>query len=553
MPIEGRDRYSKTMRLLRLGPGLLALSLGFAAAPARAQDADGDGVPDAADAFPCDGALAAVGFAPAEGARAVLLFEDQWPSRGDLDFNDLVLVYDAVVRYGPSGAASSLTLSLDVAAIGADYHHGLGLRLPVARGAVASVTRAVGGGGPQAILPSQGDAELTVALSSDLRELFGGLQGPINSVAPPALAGQRMVVEVTFASGVAFDAGQAPWDLFLFRSQAPSHELHRPIFDGTSAMDTALFGTADDGSSATRRFVDFGGLPFVLELPQPSGYPAEGVQVSLLFPRISSFAASAGQADADFYTTADAAYAYPGVLSLPAAAVVQPDTSCVVASGASPDDAGTTCLTLLQGGAHHGSGTYWINPTGGPATSAFLAYCDMSMGGGGWTLIESLTRDHAVQQLPYASIGYQADYPIAPGAPGPTGNFRMRAAEMDAVRAASAELAATTNANGFTRDYFITRQGRDGMYAWAAGRTCYYCAQTELLFEALNFAGVTYTHTRFSTWTTPGLGWSSGGKFCVDDPRLGRASGDYWGFNVTRDPSFSGHLSPSSLTHYWLR
>lgn len=541
------------MRRVPLMSGLFALSFGLLSAPVRAQDADGDGVPNLADAFPCDPTLAAVSFAPAEGARAVLLFEDRWPARGDLDFNDLVLVYDAVVHHDASGAATSLTLSLDVAAIGADFHNGLGLRLPVAAGAVVSVTRTVGGGAPQAILPSPIDAELTVPLSSDLRELFGGLTGPINSIAAPAVAGQSLVVEVTFASGVTFDAGQAPWDLFLFRSQAPSHEIHRPMFGGTAAMDTALFGTADDGSSASRHFVDYSGLPFVLQLPQLSVYPAEGVQVSLLFPRILSFAASAGQADADFYTTPNTAHAYPGALSVPAASTVQPDTSCLVATGARPDDAGTTCLTLLQGGAHQGSGTYWINPSGGPASSAFLAYCDMSMGGGGWTLIESLSRDHAVQRLSYGAIGYQADYPIAPTAPGLTGNFRMRAAEMAGVQAASTELAATTNLNGFTRDYFVTRQGRDGMFNWASGRTCYYCAQTEMLFEVLNFAGVTYTNGRFSTWTTPGLGWPSGGKFCVDDPRLGRASGDYWGFNTTLDGTFSGHQAASSKTHYWLR
>ncbi len=539
------------MRPLSLS-ALFVLSVGLVSAPVRAQDADADGVPNAVDAFPCDPAFAAVGFAPAEGTRAVLLFEDQWPARGDLDFNDLVLIYDAVVRHDASGGAARLTLSLDVGAIGADFHNGLGLHLPVAAGAVVSVTRAVGGGAPQAILPSLIDAEFTVPLSSDLRELFGGLTGPINSIAAPAVAGQSLVIEVIFASGVAFDASQAPGDLFLFRSQAPSHEIHGPMFSGTMAMDTALFGTADDGSSPTRRFVDFTGLPFVLELPQFSVYPAEGLQVSLLFPRILSFAASAGQADADFYTTPNTAYAYAGALSPPAAASVQPDTSCVAASGSGPDDAGTTCLTLLQGGAQ-GSGTYWINPTGGPASDAFQAYCDMTMGGGGWTLIESLSRDHAAQRLPYSTIGFQANYPIAPGAPGLTGNFRMQAVEMEAVRLASTELAATTNANGFARDYFITQQGRDRMYNWGTGRTCYYCVQTEMLFEVLNFAGVTYTNDSFSTWTTPGLAWGTGGKFCVDDPRLGRSSGDYWGYNGTRDGNFSGHQAPSSAAHYWLR
>jgi len=45
---------------------------------------------------------------------------------------------------------------------------------------------------------------------------------------------------------------------------------------------------------------------------------------------------------------------------------------------------GKSCLALKKNNTT--SGTYWINPTG---TQAFLAYCDMEIDGGGWTLIWS--------------------------------------------------------------------------------------------------------------------------------------------------------------------
>ena len=320
-------------------PLLAALSIpGIAAA---GFDADLDGVVDEADAYPCDPSAAAAVYAPAQGTHRMLLFEDEWPSSGDADFNDAAVGYNYVFRLDAAGAVLSVRATFNALALGGVFDNGLGLHLPVPAAAVATVTRAVGSGGPSSLSPYAGDAELVVAVSDDLRELFDGQEGQINSVGQrPGQQGHTLVVEITFAAPQPLAFAEAPFDVFLFRSADPSHEIHRTGFAGTSLMRSSLFGTADDGSSPARRFVDKAGLPFVLDLPNPGPWPQEGVDVSALWPDITAFATSGGASAKDFYVSqvvASASYtAGSGVTAQPAFA--GPDhfpatTGCIDAWG----------------------------------------------------------------------------------------------------------------------------------------------------------------------------------------------------------------------------
>jgi LruC domain-containing protein len=267
-------------------------------------DADLDGVPDEADAYPCDPSAAAAAYAPAQGTHGMLLFEDEWPSSGDGDYNDAALTYNYVFRLDPSGAALSVRATFNALALGGVFDNGLGLHLPVAASAVASVTRTLGAGAPAALTPYAGDAELTVAVSPNLRELFDGQAGQINSVASkPGKQGHTLVVEVVFSAPQVMAFAEAPFDPFLFRAADPSHEIHGTGFAGSSLMRSGLFGTVDDGSTAARHFVDKAGLPFVLDLPNPGRWPLEGVDVSALWPDITTFASSGGAAAKDFYVS----------------------------------------------------------------------------------------------------------------------------------------------------------------------------------------------------------------------------------------------------------
>lgn len=298
---------------------VLMLGLGLGVSPlVHAQDADSDGVPNDVDAAPCDPAIGGMAFAPAEGVFGGLLFEDLWPARGDLDFNDVVLGHNIAVRQDPQGRALEIVATFDVMALGGIDDNGLGWHIPLEAAQVASVTRTVGGGAPEVLTPAA-DPELTVTVSDNLRELFGAAAGPINSLpSAPRVQGSLLSVTVTLAAPTAFGLGQAPFDVYIFKSGNPAHEIHLPGYSGTAAMDTALFGAADDGSTPSRRFVDFNGQPFALSFPNPVDYPSEQTLISDLYPRIIYFADSAGATDDDFYTSPVSAAAYRDVAGQPA-------------------------------------------------------------------------------------------------------------------------------------------------------------------------------------------------------------------------------------------
>jgi len=357
-----------------------------------AQDTDGDGVANATDVAPCDGSVSALSFAPAQDSFGSLLFEDLWPSPKyrDLDFNDVHLAWNFEYRHAADGGVSSLRITMQPMAIGAEDRHGFALGLPVPLSALVSATRTVNGVS-SALSASPADANVVLLISSDLREFFGDQSGPINSVrTDPTLSASPMVIDVVFNGSVNLAATEAPHDPFIFDKSNPSREIHLPTQSGSANLDGTLFGTGQDGSGNGRNFVDIRGLPYVLSTPQLVAHPAEGQLISDLYPDISGFASSAGSNHADFYVSqVNSAFEYAPASSMSPTVVPQAafDTSCVPLTGVS-------CLDILNAGLSVGDGIYPIDVDGsGPAAEVDM-YCDMSTDGGGWTLVEHVNRNH---------------------------------------------------------------------------------------------------------------------------------------------------------------
>ncbi len=341
----------------------LAVTAAFLLAPyaasAVAYDSDGDGVVDGADALPCDPTASALAFAPGEGTYGMMMFEDRWPGRGDLDFNDVVLAHHVTLRLDAAGRVRGLRARYEALAIGGIIRNGLGLHLPVPRGAASTITRTLDGVSVP-LTASSADAELTVILTNDLRELFTGSHEQINSRADlPRQTGRVLEVDVTFSSPVTLPIADAPFDLYLVQSDRPGHQIHRPHYAGTANMDVGLFGLQDDGSTPGHSFVDTDGLPFALVLPVLTHYPREGTEIAQLFPTITQFAASGGASARDFYQVqvgAAAAFRDSAGASAyaPAPALVDYVGSCGVDADGDGERSSTDCDDS-RASVHHGA------------------------------------------------------------------------------------------------------------------------------------------------------------------------------------------------------
>jgi len=320
---------------------LLGLGLAVALAPnsaiAQGQtnvDSDLDGVNDAIDAQPCDNRVSARVYAPADRTYGMLLFEDQWPARGDFDFNDAVIAYNQTLRYDSAGQLTGLRVELSIMAVGARFQNGLALRLPgTPQSAVTSLTFSIANvvnsaAGEVRLDPTETDA--TIILADDMHALFGveTTREWVNTdPSLPTHAFVDMVIDVLLDPGNNLSAADAPFDLFLY-NRLNGTEVHRPRYRGTARMDANLFNTVDDGTTPTRAFVTTDGIPFALELPELANYPQEGVAIDQLYANVSTFGASSGTQATDFYRTpaSGAAFGLTPPRALQAAAA--PDVSC---------------------------------------------------------------------------------------------------------------------------------------------------------------------------------------------------------------------------------
>jgi len=271
------------------------------------QDTDGDGCIDSEDAFPNDAARCAVNY-----KTGTLAYEDLWPSKGDYDFNDMVVEYTFTSVTNASNKVIDIKAEFTVLAFGAGFRNGFGFQLP---NAINQAHLSVTGMQISGNIVSLGSNGLENAQSKPTFIVFDNnysiMQHPGTGIGVNTTPGATYVTPATVTLNISVQPntytlaqlGLANFNPFIFVNQVRSHEVHLPNFAPTSLMNMSLFGTANDASNVAQNkyYVTENNIPWAIQIPEEFNHPKEKVDIIQTHLKFKDWAESNGTLFTDWY------------------------------------------------------------------------------------------------------------------------------------------------------------------------------------------------------------------------------------------------------------
>ncbi len=249
-----------------------------------------------------------------------LAYEDLWPSKGDYDFNDLVIDYNFDITKNGSEQIEHITATFKIYAFGAAFHNGFGFTLPnVAPNQIISVQGSNLGTGTYISLAGngteQGQSQATFIAYDNAYRIMphpGNGIGVNTEHSAPYVTPETIVLEIDFYEGGSFGpGGPVTWSQldignfnpFLIINQDRSNEVHLPHYPPTDLANTGMFGIHDDDTDpgSNRYYVTTNNLPWAINIPETFDHPIEKQDINGAYYKFSEWAESGGTLFPDWY------------------------------------------------------------------------------------------------------------------------------------------------------------------------------------------------------------------------------------------------------------
>lgn len=289
-------------------------------------DTDGDGVADTEDDYPNDPTRAFNNYFPGKGVFGTLAYEDLWPSKGDYDFNDVVIIYNTNLVTNAQNKVVEIKTKYKITAVGASFRNGFAFQLDnVLPSQIASVSGQVisknyinlNSNGTEA-----GQSKAVIVAWDDTEPLLHRAGGSFFNTMPNGKVGtsDTAFIHVLFTTALPLaTVGQPPFNPFLIKNGVRSVEIHLPDYVPTDLMDTSLFGTSDDRSNPAlgRYYKSANNLPWGLHIPIVLEHMLEYTDITQGYLHFAEWAQSSGVMYSDWYLNLpgyrDASKIWPGL------------------------------------------------------------------------------------------------------------------------------------------------------------------------------------------------------------------------------------------------
>ena len=276
-------------------------------------DEDGDGCTDDVDEYPSDPERCFDIYYPANG-NGTLAYEDLWPSKGDYDFNDLVIEYRFKTVTNGTNHIVETFADFTVRAFGAGFENGFGFQFATDVISDEDILSVVGTNLQEAYVTlaangiEDGQSKPTIIVYDNS---FNIMEHPGQGIGVNTEPWAPYVEPETINMYISYTQNKysiAELDLpnfnpFIMVNKDRGLEVHLPNYEPTDLANEWKLGTWDDDSdeSIPRYYKTSNNLPWAIHIPEPFEYPIEKQDIIWVHLKFAEWAESGGTMSQDWY------------------------------------------------------------------------------------------------------------------------------------------------------------------------------------------------------------------------------------------------------------